>query len=111
VGALKSVRSGRCGALRREVSSQTRRFLDVSTGMVSQATCRAACEQTIVWANTTPTSGGFLVYAHDERQSGGFDDLWAVLQFARGHGCDYVMFDADASTLSPDLTGLPVFDW
>jgi hypothetical protein len=87
-----------------------RRFLDLSTAHITPSTCAAACARAVPWANTTPTSHGFIVYAHDERASDGFDDLWAVLQFARAQGCDYVMFDADASTL-PEAAGLPTWEW
>lgn len=87
-----------------------RRFLDLSTAHVTAATCAAACARTIPWANTTPTNHGFFAYAHEERSGEGFDDLWGVLQFARAHGCDYVLFDCDASAL-PEGTGLPVWEW
>lgn len=99
------------GPLRRQLEAATRRLLWVSTGMVSKATCDAACAGRIPWALTTPTDQGFLCYSHDERQEGGFDDLWAVIRFARAHDFDHVVFDADGDHLDTALTGLPHFDW
>lgn len=92
------------------LANHTRQMLDLSTAHISKATCDAACARSISWANTAPTEFGFVCYVHDERPENTFDDLWAVLEFARLYGFDYVLFDADAPHL-PESCGLPSFDW
>lgn len=94
----------------KSLSANTRRMLDISTAHVTQATCDAATAKAISWANTGPTEFGFVVYVHAERDEDTYDDLWAVIEFARAYGFDYVMFDRDAPHL-PDGAGLPVHDW
>lgn len=92
------------------LKNNTRQLLDVSTAHISQETCDAATAKSISWANTGPTEFGFIVYAHPERDEETYDDLWAVISFARAWGYDYVLFDRDAPDLPADA-GLPVYDW
>lgn len=98
-------------SLNQLLTASTCKMLVLSTAHVSEKTCSAAERGEILWAMTSAAPFGFLSSIHEERVSEGADDLWDVLQFAHRHGYDYVLFDRDAPSLNPALTGLPVFDW
>lgn len=88
---------------------EIRNFLIVSTAHVS--------EQTAKFLNNTPAdewpiSGGpfstygWFMYTHDPELNT-IEDLMPVFALARANGCNYVLFDCDASTVDQ----LPTFDW
>jgi len=89
-----------------------RRFLDISTDHLSKA-----AEETLENGGigdailvVTPTEHGYLVFAATDEdktlaQSGVPQDLVDLLEFASRNGCDYIMFDNDASIVQ----GLPTF--
>lgn len=93
------------------IAEATSKLLNVSTAHISQATCDAAMAKQIPWATTIPAVHGFFVYCHEEREEGGFDDLWLVIQLAVKHGFHYVLFDCDADGLDPVESGLPYNEW
>lgn len=57
------------------------------------------------WVAQTPY--GWFLYCDEENAEGSIpDDLFACMTYARKHGADYVLFDADADA----LTDLPTFE-
>lgn len=88
-----------------------RAFLDLSTAHLSPETGQWLID--LDWATRGPCGGqtqfGWIMYAHDENTDwpsaphapeGEYPaDLWAIFQYARKVGADYVLFDADAPTL------------
>lgn len=51
---------------------------------------------------------GWIMWAFDERGDDDIgDELWAICELARKHGCDWIKFDCDAGLVS----GLPDFKW
>ena len=92
-------------------ATTVRRFLDLSTAHLQPAD-RSFLDHS---ADPDARDGvvvmrgayGWFVYAHDDRCCDGISDvLWAIFRTARAHGCDYVLFDADADTMG----SLPVFE-
>lgn len=83
------------------------RVLDLSTAHISPAT--------MVMLDTLPYTAwpvaggaidcGYFFYAHDENDGSIPKDLWAVIQFARRHGCTHVRLDRDAEA-HPELPRL-----
>ena len=82
-----------------------REFLDVSTGHISQgtATWLADHKRTAIHA----TDYGWFIWSGLFEDITIPDDLRAVLAYARGKGCDYVMFDRDSDVIDE----LPLWDW
>lgn len=95
-------------------------LLSLSTAHLSAETCR----QMDVWCETIDlgrrefskaptlmgaTDYGWFCYCRDERDDSLEipDDLWACMEFARGKGASYLLFDADADELDelPNLGG------
>lgn len=93
---------------------ETRRLVVLSTSHVSEATAKRFDETK---ADEWPCVGGpyayygWFVYAHEENFGIGMDaipdDLLAVMQWARRHRFEYILFDCDAETVDE----LPVYDW
>ena len=94
-----------------------RRFLDLSTGHISEATCNFLNLQyqigspvCIVDQHGPDGEHGYWVWVTGE-DSPAFEklppDLRAVMSYARVRQCDWICFDRDA----PQLPGLPFFDW
>lgn len=90
--------------------SNVRRFLDLSTAHLSPVTRR-------IWDMAygrpgwlTPTGHGFWVWAGDASDPDTDNDLpeeaVACRKFARSLGCDYLLFDCDAS----EIEGLATYD-
>lgn len=87
------------------------KVLVVATAHVTQETCDDASNRSIPWAITYGIEYGFLAYCTEDRSSETHDDLWAVINLARNNGYGYVLFDRDAPSLDPQITGLQIFDW
>lgn len=87
-----------------------RRFLDLSTAHLRQRTCAGLGGYDGITAYHT--TYGWLMYAPadpaDRAEEYGWpDELAPIIALARAHGCDYVLFDADAER----TTLLTTFDW
>ena len=86
----------------------TRRFLDCSSGHLSQDTwawldvnladdeCRSPCSPVAAALGGGRTRYGWFVYATNEKLDGLPSDLQAVCAYARRRGADYILFDCDA---------------
>jgi hypothetical protein len=87
-----------------------RRFLDLSTVHLPQATLLDLSDLPGVVADPTPF-GAWLWVPCDVEESAEWDppppEVLAIQTYARALGCDWVLFDADAPTTS----ALPTFDW
>lgn len=88
-----------------------RTFLDLSTAHLSEETCLTLNSYEGVTAYEMPY--GWLMYvpirgidelAHDGNWP---PELLPIVTLARSRGCDYVLFDGDASQTAL----LPTFDW
>ena len=94
-----------------------RRFLDLSTGHLTAETrmlLDLICEEQkrgdiTSWASCTPF--GWFLWAHDEESdlSEFPADLQACMRKAQEVGCDYILFDRDASPAGASL-GLPFYE-
>jgi len=88
-----------------------RTLLDLSTAHLSQETCRDLNSYEGVTAYETKY--GWLMYipAQDAAELAHNGDwppeLLPIVNLARTHGCDYILFDRDA----PETNLLPTFDW
>lgn len=94
--------------------TEVTKLLVLSTGHITKETNSLL---TIIDMSEWPCSGGpygdygWFLYAHDENCDEGDqkipDDLWAVMQFARKEGCNYILLDRDGDTTEE----LPIYDW
>ena len=89
---------------------EIRKFLTLSTAHVTNET-RLILDETPI--KDWPVFGfngvfGWVIYVHEEQEDLEIpQELWAVFDYARKNGCDYVMFDADADMIDD----LPHFEW
>lgn len=86
-----------------------RAFLELSTAHLTERTCRALNSYDGVTAYET--TDGWLMYASAGAEEHAADGEWPpellpIVNLARIHGCDYILFDADA----PETDLLPTFD-
>lgn len=92
-----------------------RKFLDLSTAHLPKEVCDRL--DTYSGVRAYETDYGWMVYAPDnpaehaaaerEARCSVPDELIPIWQFARDHGCAYVMFDQDGDLLDD----LPQWDW
>lgn len=89
-----------------------RRMLDASTGNLTEDMFGALTEHP--WLSVSRTEHGALMWVPDDPEDSSRScdppvppEVLAIQMFARGLGCDYVLFDADADP----LPGLPSWDW
>lgn len=88
-----------------------RSFLDLSTAHLSAATCRILNSYDGVTAYETP-HGWLMHIPEQDADELSHDGDWPpeilpIINLARTHGCDYILFDKDA----PESDLLPTFDW
>ena len=90
-----------------------RPFLDVSTAHLAPADVAYLDAPARAWTlgarsgcYAASMPHGWFVYVHDDQPEDCSDELWAILQHAKKHGCAYVLFDADA----PEDDELPILD-
>lgn len=104
-----------------DLSRNTCRVLNVSTGHISKATAEALgdppdCQHTGVLWNDLSYVGwheyGWIIWCagFDEEPLEDYPDLLALLQFAERNGFEMVKLDCDAPAL-PAEAGLPTFEW
>ncbi|GAB2717052.1 DUF5983 family protein [Kitasatospora kifunensis] len=88
----------------RTTGPNIRSFLDLSTGHLTPEV-RADLDdyEDVVAYRTTY---GWLLYASEDPEGEWPPELLPIVRLARDHGCEYVLFDADA----PVVDALPVFD-
>lgn len=83
------------------------RVLDISTAHISPGTMNML--DTLPYEEWPVAGGaidcGYFFYAHDENDGSIPEDLWAVIGYARRHGCSHVRLDRDAD-VAPDLPRL-----
>lgn len=90
---------------------EIRPFLTISTAHITHDT---ATMLDITPEREWPVAGGrygsvgYFLYAHDDNGDETIpDDLWAVYEFARESGANYVLLDCDAN----EVAGLPTYIW
>jgi hypothetical protein len=81
-----------------------RRFLDCSTGHLTHATQRVMND--LPWTVHALPFGWLCYIPEPESMNEAPPDLCAILEYARGIGCDYVMFDSDGH----EFAQFPFFD-
>jgi hypothetical protein len=87
-----------------------RQFLDLSTAHLRRQTCdNLGSYEGITAYHTTY---GWLMYAPDNARVRAEEYDWPaelapIITLARAHGCEYVLFDADAE----QTRRLPAYDW
>lgn len=94
------------------VTYPLRVFFDCSTAHLSPASrgwledgVARTADQPLAWVAGTPF--GWFVWADEYPDEAVPTDLAAIMQHARRHGAEYVLFDADAA----EDAALPSFDW
>jgi hypothetical protein len=87
-----------------------RTFLDLSTAHLRPKDKEAlecyAAPESMTGPSTAKHMYGWWMYATDDYDPALTDVLENISKYARAHGCEYVLFDADA----PEDEALPMFD-
>jgi hypothetical protein len=86
---------------------EIRKTMCLSTGHTPEGLAAKLLETDAVAGGNYGDYGWFM-YAHDEDINGDIGpELMRVFEYARSHGCGFVVFDCDADTIDE----LPTWDW
>lgn len=88
--------------------AETATMLVLSTAHLRQSTCETWLREECSCAHEKQGVGWFVYVCEDPAQGGAApNELLAIFEFAREHGCLWIMFDCDG----PQQDGLVVYDW
>jgi len=87
---------------------EVRPFLTLSTAHVSEETRLLLEDEPSRFTGGSYGPNGWFLWCSTENFGDAPipDDLWQVMEFARAHGCDYILLDRDGNMID----GLPTWE-